>query len=103
LESEQVIHVYASYEGRYWTGQGWIRKEDTSSNISNYESTRYYVVIPATLKVYSHPVANDAYRTVTIQNGERVTVNKYLTRDEAWKYAEGLGWIESTDTLSQVI
>lgn len=103
LKSEQVIHVYASYEGRYWTGQGWIKEEDTSSNISNYESTRYYVVIPATLKVYSHPVANDAYRTVTIQNGERVTVNKYLTRDEAWKYAEGLGWIESTNTLSQVI
>ena len=49
------------------------------------------------------PVANDAYRLVTIQRGDRIDVDNYLTKDEAWKYAKGLGWIDTTDAISEII
>lgn len=103
ITTERVVHVYASYGNRYWTGTEWIEKDMTETNMSAYANTKTYVVSKSLLNVYSHPIVNDAYRLVTIQNGDRLTVNKYLTRDEAWKYAEGLGWIDSTDALSEVI
>jgi hypothetical protein len=103
IQSEQVVHIYASYKNRYWTGTEWIEKDMTENNVSAYPNTKNYVVSIPLLKVYSNPVANDAYRLITIQNGDRLTVNKYLTRDEAWKYAEDLGWIDTTDAVSEVI
>lgn len=103
IPSEQLLHIYASYDGKYWTGAEWIDIDTTETNVSTYPNTKLYVVSRPLLNVYSHPLANDAYRLVTIQNGDRISVDTYLTNDEAWKYAEGLGWVDSTDSLSEVI
>ena len=103
IQTEQVIHVYAEYDDRYWIGTGWVNIEDTSSNISSYEEEKHYVIVQPLVPVYSQPVANDAYRLVTIQRGDRIDVDNYLTKDEAWKYAKGLGWIDTTDTISEII
>jgi hypothetical protein len=103
IQTEQVVHVYAKYNDRYWIGTGWINIEDTSSNISSYEAEKHYVIIQPLVPVYSQPVANDAYKVATIQKGDRVDVDNYLTRDEAWKYAKGLGWIDTTNTISEIV
>lgn len=103
IQTEQVVHVYAKYDNRYWIGTGWINIEDTSSNISSYEEEKHYVIAQPLVPVYSQPVANDAYKLVTVQRGDRINVDNYLTKDEAWKYAKGLGWIDTTDAISEII
>ena len=44
IQTEQVVHVYAEYDDRYWIGTGWVNIEDTSSNISSYEEEKHYVI-----------------------------------------------------------
>lgn len=102
--AETVITLYGECGDFYWSGINWIPKTYTSK--TTVAETDPYVVAIDYLNMYKYPIANDLYKVVRLQSGDRIQTESHLYKDEHWKYitVNGVkGWIDGYNTITPIL
>ena len=100
FKSEHTTQIYHECNDFYWVGtSGWVPKAYTEDNYIEIDTT--YVISIGNMKVYSHPITNDAYLVGGLVSGDRVKATRKLAKDENWKYI-GTGWIDTYNSAAEL-
>lgn len=98
-----VLTTYYSYTNDvgtfYFDGAYWIPKDYTDKNVT--EVNKNYAIARSTI-YYSVPIADNEYKIGTYSYGDRITVPYVSTNNTDWAYT-GLGWIQLTNNVSEVV